>query len=428
MTLNASQILAGAVTVSPLAASADGTYDVTLQAELQGDPAVSDSEVLTVSLDGTPPSVDLLSISPGSAAPGDTLNLNIDLDEAATLELDFSAFDSNWNPAGVNVIETDPVNHVYSASYQISSGTEIGDGHYAARLLATDAAGNTLEMNTDDVWLERHSPQLTGADPADEEDTPFGTKVRMHFSEPMDQSETSAVVTIDPPIEGTLAWADESTLVFAPNEYFLPGITYTVSINTGGSDVAGNPLTKVSWSFTILPIERSLTTAIGLGWNLVTLPFGPGTNLGTAEELCTSLSDSSAVPVEIARWYAGGWDSHLCGLPFNDFDLAYGEGYFARAGQGISWDLTGIPMQDTLHITLLPGWNLVGIPYGINYTAESAAQEIISQGGVCSEVDRWYAAGWDSHIVGLPFNNFDLEPGNGYFLRCDSSGTWSITP
>jgi hypothetical protein len=34
--------------------------------------------------------------------------------------------------------------------------------------------------------------------------------------------------------------------------------------------------------------------------------------------------------------------------------------------------------------------------------------EIISQGGDVAEIDRWYASGWDGHICGLPFNNFDL--------------------
>jgi len=427
-TLDSGQSITGAVTVRPLASAGDGDYQVAVEAISKGDPAIGDTETLGISLDGSPPVVESLLLEPASIVPGDTLTLTLDLDESASIEVDYADFDSNWDSSNVVVSEIDAVNHIYTASYQVTAGTAIGDGHYHARIKAVDAAGNALGTISNDVWLERNSPWLEVAAPGDSVDAPFGTQIRMYFSEPMDQISTSSAFSIAPPIEGSLTWGSESALVFAPNEYLLPETTYTVTIGSGARDAAGNALASTSWSFTILPIERILEVPIGLGWNLITLPFGPEIGLQTAEEICSELAAEGAVPAEVARWYAGGWDSHICGLSFNNFTLEYGQGVFVRAGGSLPWEVSGIPLQSALDINLSTGWNLVGMPYGVAHTAETAGQEINGQGGSCVEVDRWYAGGWDSHIIGLPFNEFDLLPGEGYFIRCDGPSVWSLSP
>ena len=74
-----------------------------------------------------------------------------------------------------------------------------------------------------------------------------------------------------------------------------------------------------------------------------------------------------------------------------------------------------------------PGWNLVSVPLGIAYTAEEFGDAINAQGGSCVEIDRWYAGGWDSHIINLPFNNFAIAPASGYFVRCTAASTMTIT-
>ena len=51
----------------------------------------------------------------------------------------------------------------------------------------------------------------------------------------------------------------------------------------------------------------------------------------TAEELCQEIIGQGVAAVEIDRWYAGGWDGHICGLPFNDFTTERGKGYFVKA-------------------------------------------------------------------------------------------------
>ena len=151
-----------------------------------------------------------------------------------------------------------------------------------------------------------------------------------------------------------------------------------------------------------------------------------GSGIATAEDLCQSLSQSEAI--EIARWHASGWDAHICGLPFNNFTLVLGDGYFVRMQQSAALSMTGLPPLAGLEIQLSSGWNLVGLPPGVNLTAASAGESIHLQGGQCSEIARWYAGGWDSHLLGLPFNNYALEPGQGYFIRCQQASVWNVQP
>lgn len=356
------------------------------------------------------------------------LNLAIDLNEPATFTVDFSAFDSLWDPDLVQIVETDPANHIYQATYPLSAGTEIGDGHYAAAIEAADAAGNLLSAWSEEASLERANPEIVGTSPAASETVPFGGQLLIYFSEPMDPATTASAVSIAPAISGTLTWAGERILVFAPNIYFLPATTYTVTVGSGALDLAGNPLTPAAWSFHISSMEESLDLDVEVGWNLVAIPFDSIAGLETAGDLCAALEGAGAVPIEIDRWLAGGWDSHFCALPFNDFQLDVGSGYFARLSQAATWSTSGLPLQQGETVSLQAGWNLVGIPVGVSYTAESAGQEIIAQGGQCTEIDRWYAGGWDSHIIGLPFNDFALEPGRGYFVRCNTGHVWFMSP
>jgi len=80
-------------------------------------------------------------------------------------------------------------------------------------------------------------------------------------------------------------------------------------------------------------------------------------------------------------------------------------------------------------IPLAPGWNLISLPGRpvFPYTVETVLREIGTQGGHCTEAARWYGGGWSGHILGLPFNNFTVEPGQGLFVRCDQASQWTPT-
>ena len=80
-------------------------------------------------------------------------------------------------------------------------------------------------------------------------------------------------------------------------------------------------------------------------------------------------------------------------------------------------------------LPLNTGWNLITLPLDpiTPYTAQSALTEISVQGGNCTEMDRWSNGAWDPHLIVLPgINNFGMDMGKGYFLKCLQSSTWTV--
>jgi hypothetical protein len=150
------------------------------------------------------------------------------------------------------------------------------------------------------------------------------------------------------------------------------------------------------------------------------LPISPTTSYN-AELLCTEINNQGGNVTEVDRWVAGGWDSHLCGLSFNNFSIEIGGGYFVKSESSVTWVFSGTAYIGQLSLALSPGWNLVSLPAGTNYTVD-----INVQGGSCTEIARWYAGGWDSHVIDLPFNDFVIEPGKGYFIKCDGASVFVI--
>jgi hypothetical protein len=174
------------------------------------------------------------------------------------------------------------------------------------------------------------------------------------------------------------------------------------------------------------PDESAMeSVSVGVGWNHIALPVEPLTAYD-AEELCERIEDQGGDVAEIDRWYAGGWQGHICGLPFNDFPIELGEAYFVKGSAASVWTVGGFAVTEPVALDLGVGWNSISVPHSDSYTAESLCDEIIGQGVTAVEIDRWYAGGWEGHICGLPFNDFPIEPGKGYFVKAGSAG--QVTP
>jgi hypothetical protein len=200
----------------------------------------------------------------------------------------------------------------------------------------------------------------------------------------------------------------------------LAGGTYTANVSIPSNDPDENP--------SLLPVQLTIsnaTTAIALlsGWNLISLPISP-TVTYTAESMGDEINAQGGNCTKLDRWY-GGWDTHVNGLPFNNFSINIGAGYFIKCTQSSTWTLQGATINQPNSVNLFPGWNLISVPYlPAPLSAEGMGDEINAQGGNCSEVDRWYG-GWDFHVNGLPFNDFAIEKGKGYFVKCSVSSTYT---
>jgi hypothetical protein len=79
------------------------------------------------------------------------------------------------------------------------------------------------------------------------------------------------------------------------------------------------------------------------------------------------------------------------------------------------------------------GYNLVGLPLepapAGRYLAEGAGTEINGQGGLVTQIVRYdeQAGRFVTHPVGTAMENFTLEPGRGYFVRCAKNSTWTVS-
>ena len=164
---------------------------------------------------------------------------------------------------------------------------------------------------------------------------------------------------------------------------------------------------------------------LSVGWNAISLALNKSY---TAESLLDEIEAQGGSCSEVDRWYSGGWNAHIHNIPVNNFNILEGLGYYVKcSGDGI-WSQVSDYFNNPIAINLLVGWNALSIPYSTtNYTAESLLDEIDSQGGNCSEIDRWYSGGWNAHIHNVPTNDFDILAGEGYYIKCSNSSTWTPT-
>ncbi len=164
--------------------------------------------------------------------------------------------------------------------------------------------------------------------------------------------------------------------------------------------------------------------SLNVGWNFVGPEVEP---CADAEALCRIIGQSGGSPVEIPRWVSGGWQSHMCGLPLNNFPVVAGQAYLVKMRTSGRWCQACGEIPSRLSVIVSVGWNALSLPaWAHSYTAETACREIVSQGGAVSQVLRWRNGGWESHICGLPFSNFELVPGEGYFVQATRSSTWAV--
>ena len=168
-----------------------------------------------------------------------------------------------------------------------------------------------------------------------------------------------------------------------------------------------------------------VTITLQAGWNLISLPVEPAAPL-TAEGLLRLINLQGGQATDVNRWQAGAWNTHVAGLPFNDFPLESGRGYFVKATRAS----TAIIQGRALTAATPSRWRQAGIwwpsrPCPLAPRPRALLQSMASGGVKVVEIDRWNAGSWSAHLIGLPFNNFAIEPGAAYFVRASQAGTWT---
>jgi hypothetical protein len=197
----------------------------------------------TTAPDLTAPTV--LATAPAGGASGVAVDtaLSVQFSEPMDAAASQAAFTFNpsvtgtfsWSEDGSATTFTPDADLAYEATYAV----EIGSG-------ATDVAGNplssayTFDFTTEDVT----PPQVTDTLPLDGAlDVGVSEVVSVTFSEPMDTLRTENAFVMYPWVTGTFDWsASDTELTLTPSQPLATDTTYTVTVGTGATDVAGNPL------------------------------------------------------------------------------------------------------------------------------------------------------------------------------------------
>ncbi|MCB0171329.1 MAG: Ig-like domain-containing protein [Anaerolineae bacterium] len=169
---------------------------------------------------------------------------------------------------------------------------------------------------------------------------------------------------------------------------------------------------------------NTVLVALQSGWNFIGLPLEPDTPY-QAEDVCSEINSQGSSITEIQRWQDTGWDSHVCGDSANNFDIILGAGYYVRSSSNIPWTIEGTVVSNPVPISIETGWNSISIPHIDTYTAESLCAAFSDQGIDVEQLDRWYAGRWDSHVCGMPFNDYPIVIGAGYRIKATSSGVFT---
>ncbi|XDD50776.1 Ig-like domain-containing protein [Leptospira sp. WS92.C1] len=76
-----------------------------------------------------------------------------------------------------------------------------------------------------------------------------GTRLRLRFNEPMDQTATTNAFSLSPSVSGIISWPTPVDLLFTPSQDLNLFAQYRVSISTAAKDLAGNNLVSEFMSF-----------------------------------------------------------------------------------------------------------------------------------------------------------------------------------
>lgn len=167
---------------------------------------------------------------------------------------------------------------------------------------------------------------------------------------------------------------------------------------------------------------ETITFNLKQGWNLIAFPVVPATQ-ETAGSIGRSINDQGGLANRVMRWDGSGWQTHLVGQPFGDFPIEEKEGYFILCDSASTWHIEGEPVTEITH-TLHLGWNLVSVPFDQVFSAETLGESMNHQGGRVNRVMRWDGSGWQTHLVGMPFGNFPIRKGEGFFVKTDGPSAW----
>ncbi len=303
-----------------------------------------------------------------------------------------------YDPATNSVLQasTPAAASPWSATWT-SLPTGVNGHEYQLRVSATDAAGNKGTVIRR-VWLDNVLPTATAL--VSNARLVARTANLLSFSEPMVPSTTLAAMSFTPAVTATTLGPNGAGTTYSFTGTDLAYYTgYTLSVGTGATDRAGNPLAAaVSEKFLTLTAPLTLPLQL-LVSNAACTPAMPRVAVDADGRPAVATACGGTLRPYLVRVSGGG----VVNAP---------DAIAADTG-GVTWsmgDLRVLPSNDTLKTDLT---RLLGYRLAIPYTTLSGGQlEYVER----SDTGAWLKAdgtsGFDSFFpssaTGVPF--FDIDP------------------
>lgn len=163
---------------------------------------------------------------------------------------------------------------------------------------------------------------------------------------------------------------------------------------------------------TMTPASVSLVA----GWNLITLPSQPVDNTGATTTINAESFGQAVDATLVTKWDKASqqYISHVVGIPLNNFDLIPGEGFFVNVPTVATFAYSSSPIQPNYPPSL--GWNLFGWTGITPITAETFGSSLAGTADIVV-IFNPQAQQYQSHVMGIPLNNFEISAGRGMFVH-----------
>jgi len=217
----------------------------------------------------------------------------------------------------------------------------------------------------------------------------------------------------------------------------VAGVQWT---DTGsGADVVGNVVTNYFYKVTAVSareyapsnvageFDYPLVTTSGTDINRIVVLMNTANTrrpIATAEDLAQAIPNCT----DVYWWDASGQGTvgHVKGLPFNNFAIQPGHAYSVSVTKDAVWTVAGSYEDVSFDLVTTEGTdiNRIGVP--LAKAALTNADQLGADIPNCTDVYLWDAVGQGTlgHVVGLPFNNFDVRAGYPYAISLTAATVW----
>ena len=165
-----------------------------------------------------------------------------------------------------------------------------------------------------------------------------------------------------------------------------------------------------------IPVYSPFNMSLSNGWNLITVPLN---KVWTAETLGENISGCTTV----CRFNGDTqtYITHVMGIPYNDFPILDGVGYFIYV-TGASTLATPGPSITSVNVPIYAQWNIIGWYDETATNASSLGNALHNCTTICMYDAT--AESYTTYVVGIPYNNFPITKGMGLFIYTTEDSIW----